>query len=96
VGLLAGDGPDRGLVVDPLRRKHVLVAVNTGSAQTITFDLSRFGTVPGATVPRWSTATSGSGDRYTQRVDMRPDGKLLRVPFAARAVQTLQIDGVAQ
>jgi galactan endo-1,6-beta-galactosidase len=92
-------GTDAGNAVaayDPATRRLVLVAVNTGSAQTITFDLSRFGTVPSATVPRWSTATSGSGDRYTQRVDMRPDGKLLRVPFAAGAVQTLQIDGVAQ
>ncbi|MBP2327956.1 galactan endo-1,6-beta-galactosidase [Kibdelosporangium banguiense] len=92
-------GTDAGNAVaayDPAARRLVLVAVNTGSAQTITFNLTRFGTVPSTTITRWTTVTSGSGDRYTQRVDMRPDGKLLRVPFAAGAVQTLQIDGVVQ
>jgi galactan endo-1,6-beta-galactosidase len=90
-------GTDAGNAVaayDPAARRLVLVAVNAGSAQTITFDLARFGTVPSSLVTRWSTSTSGSGDRYTQRVDIRPDGKLLRVAFGANAVQTLQIDGI--
>ncbi len=92
---IIGTGADNAVAAyDPAARRLVLVAANTGSAQTITFDLTRFGTVPGAAVARWSTVPSG-GDRYTPRVDVRPDGKLLRVAFPAGSVQTLQLDGVA-
>jgi galactan endo-1,6-beta-galactosidase len=90
-------GTDAGNAVaayDPATRRLVLVAVNTGAAQTITFDLGRFRAVPGTVVPRWSTATSGGGDRYTRRVDVTPNGKVLRVPFEAGAVQTVQLDDV--
>ncbi|MBP2479589.1 galactan endo-1,6-beta-galactosidase [Crossiella equi] len=79
---------------DPTARRLVLVAVNPGPAQTITFDLSRFRSLPAGPIPRWSTHTSGGGDRYAHRVDIRLDGRLLRAPFAAGAVQTFQLDGV--
>ncbi|MGP3984552.1 glycoside hydrolase [Streptomyces sp. KR80] len=82
---------------DPGQRRLVVVAVNSGAAQTLTFDLSRFGRVTGGAgglVPRWNTLTSGGGDLYTRREDTYLSGKQLRVPFAARSVQTLQIDGV--
>ncbi|UOB12615.1 beta-1,6-galactanase [Streptomyces sp. HP-A2021] len=79
-------------------RRLVIVAVNTAaSAQTLTFDLSRFSTVTGGTngaVPRWNTVTTGGGDLYTPRSDIRLSGKSVSVPFAAKSVQTLQIDGV--
>jgi galactan endo-1,6-beta-galactosidase len=78
---------------DPALRRLVLVAANPGAAQTITFDLSRFAIVPTATIPRWTTVPAGT-DRYTQRSDVRPTGKLVRVPFPAGSVQTLQLDGV--
>lgn len=77
----------------------VLVAVNPGAAQTLTFDLSRFGQVTGGTgwlVPRWSSRTSGTGDPYTARRDTALDGKRLSVPFAEQSVQTFQIDGVVE
>jgi hypothetical protein len=80
---------------DSAARRLVIVAANTGSAQTLTFDLSRFGQVAGGVVPRWSTIPAGS-DRYTQRQDTSVSGKTLRVPFAAGQVQTFQIDGVVQ
>jgi galactan endo-1,6-beta-galactosidase len=93
---IIGTGVDNAAAAyDSAARRLVLVAVNAGSAQTITFDLSHFRTVPTDLDPRWTTSTSSGGDRYTQRTDIRPDGKLVRVPFAAGAVQTLQIDGVA-
>jgi galactan endo-1,6-beta-galactosidase len=83
---------------DRTARRLVIVAANTAtSAQTLTFDLSRFSTVTGGSgglVPRWSTATSGGGDLYTARSDTFLSGKSVSVPFAAGAVQTLQIDGV--
>lgn len=85
--------------LDPAAGRLVIVAVNkASSAQTLTFDLSRFGRVSGGTgglVPRWNTLTGGGGDLYTAHTDTRLSGKSLSVPFAAGAVQTLQIDGVA-
>ncbi|MFI9584298.1 glycoside hydrolase [Streptomyces sp. NPDC052236] len=82
---------------DAAQRRLVIVAVNTGAAQTLTFDLSRFAQVTGGTggvVRRWNTVTSGSGDLYTPRTDRYLNGKLLSVPFAAASVQTFEIDGV--
>jgi hypothetical protein len=79
---------------DPTAKRLVLVGVNSGSAQTFTFDLAKFRTVPTAVATRWSTSTGSNGDRYTQRVDVRPDGNTVRVSFGAGAVQTVQIDGV--
>ncbi|WP_151475882.1 glycoside hydrolase [Streptomyces albicerus] len=82
---------------DAAQRRLVIVAVNSGAAQTLTFDLSRFGQVTGGTgglVRRWSTATSGGGDLYTARTDIRLNGKSLSVPFGAASVQTFEIDGV--
>lgn len=82
---------------DASARRLVIVAVNTStSAQTLTFDLSRFTTVSGGTgglVPRWNTVTTG-GDQYRSYSNTYLSGKSVAVPFAAQSVQTLQIDGV--
>ncbi|MGC0340443.1 beta-1,6-galactanase [Streptomyces sp. SLBN-8D4] len=82
---------------DSSARRLVIVALNTStSAQTLTFDLSRFTTVTGGSgglVPRWSTVTTG-GDKYASYSNTFLSGKSVAVPFAAKAVQTLQIDGV--
>ncbi|MEV5339126.1 glycoside hydrolase [Streptomyces sp. NPDC052676] len=84
--------------LDRAARRLVIVAVNTSTTpQTLTFDLSRFTTVTGGTgglVPRWNTVTAG-GDQYRSYADTRLTGKSVSVPFAAGAVQTLQVDGVA-
>ncbi|MFJ2264183.1 beta-1,6-galactanase [Streptomyces sp. NPDC087844] len=82
---------------DATQKRLVVVAVNSGAAQTLTFDLSRFSAVTGGTgglVRRWNTLTSGSGDLYTARSDTYLNGKSLSVPFAAASVQTFEIDGV--
>ncbi|MGW3417940.1 glycoside hydrolase [Streptomyces phaeochromogenes] len=82
---------------DATQKRLVVVAVNSGAAQTLTFDLSRFATVTGGSgglVRRWNTLTSGSGDLYTARSDTYLNGKSLSVPFAAASVQTFEIDGV--
>lgn len=82
---------------DANARRLVIVALNTStSAQTLTFDLSRFTTVSGGSggvVPRWNTVTTG-GDKYAAYSNTFLSGKTVAVPFAAKAVQTLQIDGV--
>ncbi|MDW5324375.1 glycoside hydrolase [Plantactinospora sp. KLBMP9567] len=83
---------------DPGARRLVIVAVNPGAAQTLTFDMSGFGQVTGGSgglVPRWSTVPAG-GDRYTERQDTRVDGKRVSVAFPAASVQTLQVDGVTE
>lgn len=82
---------------DQTARRLVIVAVNTGAAQTLTFDLSAFGQVTGGAggqVTRWTTVPAG-GDRYTQRIDLRVNDKSVSAPFPAGSVQTLQIDGVS-
>ncbi|GHH24237.1 glycoside hydrolase [Streptomyces lanatus] len=82
---------------DPSARRLVIVALNTStSAQTLTFDLSRFTTVSGGSgglVPRWNTVTTG-GDQYRSYSNTYLSGKSVAVPFAGKAVQTLQVDGV--
>ncbi|MFJ4617865.1 beta-1,6-galactanase [Streptomyces sp. NPDC088812] len=84
--------------LDRTARRLVVVAANTStSAQTLTFDLSRFSTVTGGSgglVPRWNTVTAGGGDLYTAHSDTYLSGKTVSVPFAAGAVQTVQVDGV--
>ncbi|AVT31650.1 beta-1,6-galactanase [Plantactinospora sp. BC1] len=78
---------------DAAARRLVVVAVNTGAAQTLTFDLSAFGTVTGG-VTRWTTVPAGA-DRYTRRTDVRLSGKSVSLAFPAASVQTLEIDGVS-
>ena len=75
-------------------RRLIIAAVNSGAAQTFTFDLSRFTTVPTGTATRWTTVTASGGDRYVRRADVVPSGKLVRLAFPAASVQTVQIDGV--
>ncbi|MBQ0988447.1 hypothetical protein KBZ10_28875 [Streptomyces sp. F63] len=80
-------------------RRLVVVAVNPGEAQTLTFDLSGFGRAaggPDGRVTRWSTHTSGGGDLYTRRTDTRVTGKSVSVPFAAGQIQTLEITEVTE
>lgn len=81
---------------DSAARRLVIVAVNSGAAQPITFNLSQFTTVTGTggLVPRWNTLTAGGGDLYMSHSDTYLSGESLAVPFAAGSVQTLQIDGV--
>ncbi|MEK8169066.1 hypothetical protein NKH77_02200 [Streptomyces sp. M19] len=61
-------------------------AGNSVAAHDLTFELSAFGQASGGTsgrIARWSTATSGGGDRYVRRTDARVSDKRVTVPFAA-------------
>ncbi|MEU2337554.1 beta-1,6-galactanase [Streptomyces sp. NPDC013172] len=82
---------------DSSAKRLVIVALNTAtSAQTLTFNLSGFTTVTGGSgglVPRWNTVTTG-GDAYKAYSDTYVSGKTVAVSVPAKAVQTLQIDGV--
>jgi galactan endo-1,6-beta-galactosidase len=88
--------PYAAAAYDAPARRLVVVAVNTGAAQNLTFDLSQFSQVTGGAggvVPRWSTVPGGA-DRYVSRQDLRLSGKTVRVPFPAASVQTIEVDGV--
>ncbi|KAJ4862625.1 o-Glycosyl hydrolase family 30 domain-containing protein [Trichoderma breve] len=89
--------PDGNTVAayDSGSQKLVVVAANWGSAQTITFDLTRAKTAGsnGATVPRWSTQTSG-GDQYKSYSDTKINNGKFSVPFSTGQVQTFEISGV--
>jgi hypothetical protein len=92
---ILGTGTDNSVAAyDSSARRLVLAAVNSGAAQTFTFDLSRFTTVPTSTAARWTTVTASGGDRYVRRADVVPSGKLVRLAFPAGSVQTVQLDGV--
>jgi galactan endo-1,6-beta-galactosidase len=84
--------------LDRTAKRLVLVAANTSaSPQTLTFGLSRFSAVTGGSgglVPRWNTVTTGGSDRSPHTRNTYLSGKSLSVPFAAKSVQTLQVDGV--
>ncbi|GAM24747.1 hypothetical protein SAMD00019534_079220 [Acytostelium subglobosum LB1] len=83
---------------DASASKLVVVAVNTAStAQTITFDLSKFTTVNGGVgglVGRWATDTNGKGDLYTYHEDTYVQDKTFSVTFDAGSIQTFEIEGV--
>ena len=82
---------------DSANRRLVLVTTNYGTAQRITYDLSRFATVGGGAnglVDRWATQTSGTGDTYTRHADTHLSGKTFSAAFPANTVQTFQIDNV--
>ncbi|KAM6485314.1 glycoside hydrolase superfamily [Trichoderma sp. SZMC 28011] len=89
--------PDGNTAVayDSGSQKLVIVSANWGSAQTITFDLTRAKTAGsnGATVPRWSTQTSG-GDQYKSYSDTKINNGKFSVPFSTGQVQTFEISGV--
>lgn len=81
---------------DPTNKRLVLVTTNYGTAQRITYDLSKFTTVAGGTgglVDRWATQTGG-GDAYTHHTDTHLSGKSFAVSFPANTVQTFQIENV--
>ncbi|RKN40422.1 glycoside hydrolase [Streptomyces hoynatensis] len=96
--LLATDLGNTVAAYDAAARRLVLVAASPDTAQSFTFDLSRFGQVTGGSggaVPRWNTQTSGNGDRYARHDDLRLNGRLLTASLAAGEIQTFQVEGVS-
>ncbi|EFA78395.1 secreted endo-beta-1,6-galactanase [Heterostelium album PN500] len=83
---------------DSVNNKLVIVSANiASSAQTITFNLSKFTTVNGGyggIVPRWATETNGNGDLYSYHEDTYIQDKMFSVTFNSQTVQTFEIEGV--
>lgn len=99
-GMRILDGGDVNTVAayDAGARRLVLVTANFDTAQWVTYDLSRFTTVGGAsggTVRRWITVTDSGGERYgAHPADTVLSGKSFRSWFPARTVQTFEVDNV--
>lgn len=97
-GMTILDGGARNVVAahDPKTGKLVIVAVNWDAAQTLNFDLAKFGKAgtEGARVVRWSTQI-GSGDRYVQHADdTTVSGNKVSAWFEKGSVQTFEVEGV--
>ncbi|HKX31766.1 MAG TPA: glycoside hydrolase [Blastocatellia bacterium] len=73
-------------------RKLVIVTANYGTAQWITYDLSKFTTVNGP-ITRWNTQT-GAGDKYRQYNDTGLSGKRFWSWFPANTIQTFEVQNV--
>lgn len=95
-GMRIIDGGEANTVAayDATNHKLILVTTNYGTAQTIGYDLSKFGTVPDGAVSRWATQTDGSGDKYTAHSGTQVSGKRFSVAFPTNTVQTFEVSGV--
>ncbi|KAI9686698.1 MAG: Endo-beta-1 6-galactanase [Bathelium mastoideum] len=93
--ILDGGSDYTAAAYDATNKKLIIVAVNWGSAQTITFDLSKFSTpgTSGALVKRWSTQIS-SGDKYVSYSDTYLSGSKFSSKFATNQVMTFEVDNV--
>ncbi|KAI9988812.1 hypothetical protein PInf_022396 [Phytophthora infestans] len=70
----------------------VVVTVNMGDAQTVTFDLASFAAVAGP-INAWTTETSGKGALHKAST-VKATGKSFSAAFPAGSVMTFEIEGV--
>ncbi|KAK6820719.1 glycoside hydrolase family 30 protein [Apiospora arundinis] len=96
-GMQILDGGNDSTIVayDAGAKKLVVVAVNWGNTQNLSFDLSKFKTpgTEGSPVPRWSTQI-GSGEQYVAHSDTTLKGGKFQASFNKNQVQTFEISGV--
>ncbi|KAI9914511.1 hypothetical protein PsorP6_007155 [Peronosclerospora sorghi] len=90
--ILATDDAKTVLAYDVEKDVLVLVTVNTGDAQTITYDLNACTKVIGP-IKAWTTETSGTGAFHTPSI-VELSGKFLSAAFPAKSVITFEIEGV--
>ena len=96
-GMIIIDGGGDQTVAAYDQDQHRLVLVTTSTtAQTISYDLSRFGSVaggPGGLVRRWVTSTTGT-QAYERFSDTYLTGSTFSRAFDANTIQTFEIDDV--
>jgi len=78
---------------DAKAHKLVLVTVNPGSAQTVTYILSGFSSV-GGPVAAWSTEPLGSA-RYRTLIPPALNGRLLTISLPSHSVETLEVENLS-
>jgi galactan endo-1,6-beta-galactosidase len=83
---------------DTSAHRLVLVTANYGAAQWVTYDLSRFSSIPaaGSSVRRWITQTDSGGERYAAHsTDTQLQaGDQFWSWFPANSIQTFEVDNV--
>lgn len=77
---------------DAAARKLILVTMNYGTAQTITYNLSNFFSATGP-VRRWMT-TTGPGVRYATYEDTPVSNRWFRCAFGTNTIQTFEVRNV--
>ncbi|POM78247.1 Hypothetical protein PHPALM_4244 [Phytophthora palmivora] len=90
--ILATDDAKTVLGYDSAKKLLVVVTVNMGDAQTVTFDLASFNAVAGP-INAWTTETSGKGALYKASTIKIAD-KSFSAAFPAGSVMTFEIEGV--
>ena len=93
-GMTIIDGGEGNTVAayQPATRKLVIVTMNYGTAQTITYDLANCYKAVGP-VRRWTTVT-GLGAKYVQSSGPIVNNKALQSFFSINTIQTLEIQNV--
>jgi len=93
-GMIIIDGGEVNTIAayDANARKLVLVTMNYGTAQSITYNLSNYTTAAGP-IKRWLTAT-GAGSKYAQLADLTLSNRTFQVAFATNTIQTFEIQNI--
>ncbi len=93
-GMTIIDGGEGNTIAayQPAARKLVIVTMNYGAAQTITYNLSNFHRADGP-VRRWMTST-GSGVQYAQLGGPVLSNKSFQSSFPTNTIQTFEIQNV--
>ena len=90
---LIGSTDGRSVVgYDTANRKLVLITLNEGPAQTISYDLSRFARVADTSAQVTTTTFDGKSLLAPRTAPL--NGKLLKLAVPANAVQSIEIPGV--
>lgn len=95
--IIDGGEGNTSAAYDPTNHRLILVTTNYDTAQTITYDLSKFSSATGGSnglVQRWQTETNGTGDNYANYADTYLTGTTFSSAFPANTIQTFQIDNV--
>ncbi len=90
------DGADDTVAAyDTCHRKLVIVTVNAGPSQSVTYDLSRFAISQKARdkVDCW-TSTGDGRQRYASEPPVQLTGNQFTVTFPANSVKTFEVFGV--
>jgi len=93
-GMTIIDGGEGNTIAayDANARKLVLVTMNYGTAQSITYNLSNYTTAAGP-IKRWLTAT-GTGSKYSQLADLALSNRTFQAAFTSNTIQTFEIQNV--
>lgn len=91
--IAGGDDKNTVAAYDSQNRRLVLVTTNYGTEQSVSYDLTKFGSASGP-VTRWITDTAAGGARYEAFTDITVAAGLFTASFPKNSVQTFEIENV--